>query len=262
MTGSLDGTPARWRPLWLGQQEYELVHELQEQLFEARKEQLIADTVLFVEHPAVITLGRGARAEHVLLDETSRRAAGIALAATGRGGDVTLHAPGQLVCYPILELPEGRRDVRRYVRDLCECMRRVAAEYGVSGGTLSDYVGLWVDADSPGDWPGEEAAVTPVKIGAIGVRLSRWVTMHGFALNLTTDLSLFRSIVPCGIQQHGVGSVQTLSGVAPSVRSAAELAVHHLGRIFDLPPSNLEDARLDRVRGELLRTEPTAHPSP
>jgi lipoyl(octanoyl) transferase len=152
---------------------------------------------------------------------------------------VTLHAPGQLVAYPILDLAPDRRDVRRYVRDLAEAMRLVLADYGVGGGLVERYVGLWVDAESPAAWPGESAAVAPRKIGAIGVRISRWITMHGFALNLAPELDLYRHIVPCGIREHGVTSLAALTGSAPSVREAAARAYTALAAIFDAQPLGL-----------------------
>lgn len=225
--------------LWLGRRRYAEVHALQESLHAARREGRIGDTVLFVEHEPVITFGRGAKSEHLLLDEAARRRLGIDLEHTGRGGDVTVHAPGQLVCYPIVELVPERRDVRRYVRDLAETMRCVVAEYGVSAGTIDAYIGLWVDAQSPAYWPGAELAIEPVKIGAIGVKISRWVTMHGFALNLSPELALFSSIVPCGIREHGVSSVQQLTGAAPSVHEAAVRANFHLAHRFGVPVSEL-----------------------
>lgn len=226
--------------IWLGRKRYAEVHALQEGLHRARREQRIGDSVLFVEHEPVITFGRGAKPEHVLLDEASLAKAGIDLSRTGRGGDVTLHAPGQLVCYPILDLSPDRCDVRRYVRDLAEVMRRIAAEYGVSAGSVEQYIGLWVDAQSPAYWPGAELAESPVKIGAIGVKISRWVTMHGFALNLSPELGLFAHIVPCGIREHGVSSIAELTGAAPSVREAAERAIFHFAQVFGANVSPLQ----------------------
>jgi lipoyl(octanoyl) transferase len=152
--------------------------------------------------------------------------------ATGRGGDVTLHAPGQLVCYPILDLAPDRCDVRRYVADLRETMRRLAADFGVAGGAAEGLIGLWVDAARPGQWQDAEHAGKLAKLGAIGVRISRWVTMHGFALNLTTDLSLYDLIVPCGISAHGVTSIEALTGHAPSVRDLAPRAFELLAEVL------------------------------
>lgn len=194
----------------------------------ARREGAVADRVLFVEHEPVITLGRGAKPAHLLLTEARLAEAGIERVQTGRGGDVTLHAPGQLVCYPILDLSPDRCDVRRYVRDLTAIMGRLLADFGIGAGSIERYIGLWVDLASPHAWPGELAVREPRKVGAVGVKISRWVTMHGFALNLSTDLALFDHIVPCGIRDLGVTSLQALTGSAPSVRDAAELAFQHL----------------------------------
>jgi len=218
--------------IWLGQEAYEPVLALQERLHAARRAGKIGDTVLFVEHEPVVTFGRGGKDENLLSSEAALAAAGIAVSRTGRGGDVTLHLPGQLVCYPILDLNSDRCDVRRYVRDLAETMRRVVADYGLAAGTIERYIGLWVDRESPAYWPGQDALLEPVKIGAIGVKISRWVTMHGFALNLRPELSVFAHIVPCGIRDHGVSSVYELTGAAPSVRDAAEVALTHLAEVF------------------------------
>jgi lipoyl(octanoyl) transferase len=132
--------------------------------------------------------------------------------------------------------------VRRYVRDLSEVMRRVVSEYGLGAGTIARYVGLWVDGASPAYWSGEELAEDPLKIGAIGVSISRWVTLHGFALNLCPELAAFAYIVPCGIREHGVSSVRELTAAEPRVRDAAERALFHLGEVFDARTSTLKDA--------------------
>jgi lipoyl(octanoyl) transferase len=198
--------------------------------------------VLFVEHEPVITFGRGAHVEHLLASEQQLAKHGIDLAKTGRGGDVTLHAPGQLVAYPILDLSPDRRDVRRYVRDLTECMRRVAESAGVSSGRIDEHIGLWVDLDRPGSYQGPVHATSPAKIGAIGVRVSRWVTMHGFALNLSTNLELYRLIVPCGISEYPVASVASLVGEAPAVADAARVAFRELADILDAKPTQFRAA--------------------
>jgi lipoyl(octanoyl) transferase len=228
------------RALWLGRAAYDPVHALQHELQEARKAGRVGDTVLFVEHEPTITLGRGATPDHLLTSEAALSEAGIALVSTGRGGDMTLHAPGQLVCYPILDLHPDRMDVRRYVKDLNRIMMALAQSYGIHSGVIEKYIGLWADQANPSAWPGVEAARTPVKIGAIGVRISRWVTMHGFAFNLSTDLALFRLIVPCGISEFGVGSVASLTGSAPSVQSAAERTLPILADVFGYGVPELE----------------------
>jgi len=227
------------RAHWLGRVPYAEALALQERLLAARVSGKVGDTLLLLEHPPVITLGRGADAHHVLACEEERRARGGEYFETGRGGDVTYHGPGQLVAYPIFDLRPDRCDVRRYVRDLGRVMIGLAAEHGVGAGMLelgSHMIGVWVDLDSPHVWlkesdskPGRSLA----KLGAIGVRISRWVTMHGFAFNVSTDLAGFAQIVPCGIRDHSVTSLAALGVRAPSVESGAESAVQHFARTFD-----------------------------
>lgn len=233
--------PRSFRAAWLGRRPYGPTHELQLLLHEARRRGDVGDILLLLEHTPVITRGRGARDAHLLATPSELSAAGIDFMETGRGGDVTLHAPGQLVAYPIFDLSPDWRDVRRYVRALTDVMAQVAAEAGVSSGTLDAYVGLWADAESVDRWPGEAAARRPVKLGAVGVRISRWITMHGFALNLHPDLSLFRLIVPCGIREHGVTSIAELTGSSPPVAAAAQLALGAFARVFQATATPLED---------------------
>ena len=243
----------------LGRVRYAEAHALQERLQRARIDGEIGDVVLFLEHDPVITLGRGANAAHVLVDDAARAALGVDLHATGRGGDVTFHAPGQLVAYPILDLAPDRRDVRKYVRDLAEIMIRTCRVHGIESGVIPGdplYIGVWVDENSPCTWDEsraveqvivreqtDENALKPRKIGAIGVRLSRWVTMHGLALNVHTELSGFSQIVPCGITSLGVTSLEKL-GVdpLPSVADVATIAARQFADVFDADVS-WEDAR-------------------
>jgi len=243
--------PRHVRAVWLGRAPYTRVHELQQQLHEARKAGIIGDTVLFVEHEPTITLGRGAKSEHILASEAALTDAGVAVVATGRGGEITLHAPGQLVCYPILDLHPDRMDVRRYVQDLNRVMMRLAASYGVHCGVIEKYIGLWADQANPSEWTGVESALTPVKLGAIGVRISRWVTMHGFAFNLTTNLALFRLIIPCGITEFGVASVASLTGKQPSVLEAAERALPLVCEVFGFPATQLQSIAAADLSAEL-----------
>ena len=187
----------------LGTVDYQAALDLQAQLVDARKRQAIPDQLLLLEHPPVITLGVKTRDDrsHVLEAPDMLAARGIALFESGRGGDVTYHGPGQLVGYPILDLKPDRCDVHRYVRDLEEVLIRAVAEFGIDASRVAGLTGIWVGAE-----PRQE------KIAAIGVRISRWVTSHGFALNVNTDLSQFGLIVPCGIADKGVTSMQRLLG--------------------------------------------------
>jgi len=218
--------------VWLGRRRYAPTYRLQLELFEARKRGDVGDLMLCLEHAPVITLGRGAKAEHLLESRDVLAARGVDVEETDRGGEITLHAPGQLVGYPIVGLSPDRCDVRRYVRDLMSTMRELIARYGIDAGEMPGLVGLWVDAERPALWRGPPsaqqpegtAAQRPAKIGAIGVRISRWVTMHGFALNVAPDLSLFRSIIPCGVTAYGVCSMQSLGAAVPEVSDLAPLA--------------------------------------
>jgi lipoyl(octanoyl) transferase len=219
----------------LGAVSYAEALALQRSLVEDRRAGRIDDTLLLVEHPHVITLGvrgDGGRS-HVLAAPEALAAAGIDVLETGRGGDITYHGPGQIVGYPIIDLDPDRRDVHRYVRDLEEVLIRVAADCGIVAGRIPGLTGVWV---------GQE------KLAAIGVRISRWVTSHGFALNVTTDLDYFRLIVPCGIADRGVTSLARLG----STRSRAEvedLVVARFAEVFERRPSDpAEDAGTDRAR--------------
>lgn len=168
----------------LGRTGYAEALERQRRLVERRKKGEIPDQLLFVEHPHVITMGRNGRAENILAGEEVLRRSGVEFYETDRGGDVTYHGPGQIVGYPIFDLREWKRDVVAYVRALEQVLIGALAELGIAAGRLPGATGVWVNG---------------AKVAAIGVHISRWVTSHGFALNLTTDLSYFRLIVPCGL---------------------------------------------------------------
>jgi lipoyl(octanoyl) transferase len=178
----------------LGRVSYAEALELQRALVEDRRAGRVGDVLLLLEHPHVITLGtRSETARANVLATPERLAAlGVELHQTGRGGDVTYHGPGQLVGYPILDLKPDRADVYNYVRNLEEVMIQATAGYGVEAGRIEGLTGAWVGGS---------------KIGAIGVRISRWITSHGFAYNVNTDLDFFNLIVPCGIRDHGVTSL-------------------------------------------------------
>lgn len=229
------------RAVWIGRRRYAPAHELQRRLVEARLARRVGDVILLLEHEPVITLGRGADAANVLLTEEALAARGVDLATTGRGGDVTYHGPGQLVAYPILDLRPDRCDVRRYVRALAEVMILLAREHHVEAGVVDGMIGAWVDRAAPGEWAGAAWARDLAKIGAIGVRLSRWITMHGFAFNVGTDMDAFRLIVPCGIRDHGVTSLRDLTGKAPEVRDVALGSAPQLARGLDIDVRAVED---------------------
>jgi lipoyl(octanoyl) transferase len=191
---------------------YQDALELQHHLVEDRKAGRIVDQLLLLEHPPVITLGVRTRNDrsHVLETPESLAARGVALFETGRGGDVTYHGPGQLVGYPILDLKPDRCDVHRYVRDLEEVLIRTVATFDIEAGRVAGLTGIWVGSE---------------KLAAIGVRISRWVTSHGFALNVNTNLDHFRLIVPCGIADKGVTSMERLLGrKVPMVEVQDEVA--------------------------------------
>jgi lipoyl(octanoyl) transferase len=203
----------------LGMVAYDEALALQRQLVEERRADAIPDLLLLVEHPPVLTLGvrgDGGRS-HILATPEALAARGIEIFETGRGGDITYHGPGQIVGYPIINLKPDRCDVHRYVRDLEEVIIRVAADYGLSAKRIQGLTGVWV---------GEE------KLAAIGVRISRWITSHGFALNHTLNLSHFDLIVPCGIEDRGVTSLAKL-GCSAERFDVEERIAHHFGEVFE-----------------------------
>ena len=228
------------KAFFLGRRRYAPIHALQESLLAARTKGAIDDVILLLEHEPVITLGRSAKSDNVLFSAEALAARGVDLVETGRGGDVTFHGPGQLVGYPILDLKPDRCDLRRYVRCLQELMILVARDHHLEAGVVDGMIGVWVDADRPTEWASSAWARKLAKIGAIGVRVSRWVTMHGFALNLDVDLASFGLIVPCGIKDHPVASLAPLvedAGLPVAVRSVRETALGlapHLARALAL----------------------------
>jgi lipoyl(octanoyl) transferase len=194
---------------------------LQRSLVEERRAGAIPDTLLLVEHPHVLTLGvrgDGGRG-HILATPESLASRGIDVFETGRGGDITYHGPGQLVGYPVIDLNPDRRDVHRYVRDLETVLIRTAADFGIVAGRIEGLTGVWVGND---------------KLAAIGVRIARWVTSHGFALNVTTDLEHFDLIVPCGISGRGVTSISRLLGRPISMDEVANSVIGHFANVFEL----------------------------
>jgi len=210
----------------LGRISYSRGLELQQRLVAERQAGSIPDQLLLLEHDPVFTLGRNARAENVLFPAEALRDVGFEVYDTGRGGDVTYHGPGQVVGYPILDLSPDRRDVHRYVRDLEEVMIRTCAEYGLAASRVTGLTGTWL---------GNE------KIGAIGVRIARWVTSHGFAFNVATDLSAFDLIVPCGIRGRGVTSLERKLGRVVTLDEAMDRLTTHFTAVFEREALDLRD---------------------
>lgn len=218
MAGSV-GAPRRGAVAWLGVQEYRATWALQRGLAEARRQGLAPDTVLLVEHPPTITLGRRGTPQHILLSPAERLRRDVPVIPIDRGGDVTYHGPGQLVVYPILHLEAWGADVVRYVRRLEEVGIHVAANFGVLAERQVGFTGVWV-----GDR----------KLVAIGVRVSRWVTTHGLAINVDPDLGAFGSIIPCGLHDRGVTSLEQELGHAPDWPAVLEATISAFAAVFEM----------------------------
>ena len=203
----------------LGLVPYPAAWALQNRLAEARRAGLAPDTLILLEHPHTYTIGRSGTRDHVFLTEAELATRGIICLDVDRGGDVTYHGPGQLVGYPIFDLGP-QPDVGRYLRNLEDCLIDTLADFGIAGGRLSGYTGVWIGNR---------------KIAAIGVKVSQGVTTHGFALNVTTDLSLFTHILPCGISDKGVTSMAVELGRAPVMAGVEDRVVAHFSERFAMP---------------------------
>jgi len=194
--------------------------ETQKSLVEERRAGRVPNLLLLLQHPPVITLGvRGSSRSHITATDSLLASRGVEVHETGRGGDVTYHGPGQIIGYPILDLRPDRCDVHRYVRDLEDVMIRVCADYGVTACRVAGLSGAWVGSE---------------KIGAIGVRISRWITSHGFAFNVNTNLDDFQLIVPCGIADRGVTSLQRLLGRPLSIEAVEDRISARFAEVFDM----------------------------
>lgn len=202
----------------LGTIDYAEAHRLQKELQAKRISGEIDDTVLLLEHPPVLTMGRSAKEQHVLAAPDVLAARGISVHEVGRGGDVTYHGPGQLVAYPIIDLKPDRRDVRKYMWSLEETMIRTCADFGLAATRVEGLNGAWIGNR---------------KVGAVGVRISRWVTMHGLALNANSDLTHFDLIVPCGIQDKTVTSLTAELGRTVFAADVIDPLARHLADLFD-----------------------------
>ncbi len=213
----------------LGRKPYRETYELQKDLQGRRLRGEIPDCLLLVEHPPTYTIGRGGGAENLLVREALLKKRGFEIYHTDRGGDITYHGPGQLVGYPILDLRRRDRDLHRYLRDLEGCLIQCLAGFGVRGERLPGLTGVWVNER---------------KIASLGVRVVRWVTMHGFALNVSTDLEAFRSIVPCGIRGCRLITLEKLLKTRIDLDTVADRFEAAFTDIFHLSASRVEPESL------------------
>ncbi len=220
----------------LGRVEYADGLELMRQFQEARRANLVNDTLLTLEHPPVLTMGRGAKPLNIIAPKAVLDGLGVAVFETDRGGDVTYHGPGQLVGYPLLHLPPGRQDVRKYVRDIEETIIRTLADFEIEGTRFEQWPGVWLASSRAGG---------PRKICAIGVHLSRWYTRHGFALNVAPSLSHFELIVPCGIKEAGVTSMAVELGHPVSFAGVETRIAFHFGEVFE---ASIEEPATESTR--------------
>lgn len=221
----------------LGSLAYLEAWTLQKKLAELRKRNLIEDCLLILEHPHVITYGRNVGAGSLLLNESDLKTRGVELVESDRGGDATYHGPGQLIAYPIIDLKVDMQDIRKYVWTLEECMIAVMAEYGITGDRLEGAPGAWLKAQTS---DGQDC-----KMGAVGIRLSRWVTHHGIGFNVNTDLSFFKLIVPCGLSDKGVTSLESVKGRILDFRQVQDHFIKHFSRLFNREVIELSSAKLN-----------------
>lgn len=234
----------------LGLISYEPAYELQRALVAARKADAVPDVLLLCEHPHVITLGRNGHQENLLASAHLLRQMNVEFHATDRGGDITYHGPGQIVGYPILNLAAIRRDIGWYMRQLEETLIHVSADFGVTAGRRAGMTGVWVEN------AGSREAEPLEKIAAIGVHLSRWVTSHGFAYNVSTDLRYFDLIVPCGLHGKRATSLERLLGCTVRREEIAPRIVNHFGELFGREMHTASREMLEEI---LMRQDTPAH---
>jgi lipoyl(octanoyl) transferase len=232
----------------LGLISYTDAYALQQRTVAARKAGLIDDVLLLCEHPHVITLGRNGKRENLLVSDHVLRQKNIEFHATNRGGDITYHGPGQIVGYPILDLSRIKQDVHWYVRTLEEVMIRASADFGIAAYRVPGKTGIWVQVS-----PTEE------KLAAIGVHISRWVTSHGFAYNVSTDLRNFELIIPCGISDRKATSLEKQLDRAVSLAEVKPPLIHHFAELYEFEPRPVP---LDMFLAELAALEVVCHPQP
>jgi lipoyl(octanoyl) transferase len=231
----------------LGRVEYEDGLRLQALFARARREGKAGDVLLLLEHPPVLTLGRGASRDDVLAGPELLEARGVEVHETDRGGEVTYHGPGQIVGYPILDLAPDRKDVRRHVRSVEEGMIRALSEHGIEAGRIEKWPGVWVGSEAGGD---------ARKIGAVGVHIARWITTHGFALNVNSALEDFELIIPCGIRDAGVTSMERELGRPVDVGAVEEALARSFGAVLEAE-LRFEDARTRTVSVTAVRAGPS-----
>jgi lipoyl(octanoyl) transferase len=230
---------------------YTEAYALQQRLAAARKAGALEDVLLLCEHPHVITLGRNAKRENLLVSEHVLRQKGVELHATNRGGDITYHGPGQIVGYPILNLGAIKRDVGWYVRTLEEAMIRATADFGLTAFRIPGKTGIWV---APIAKPG----VAEEKLAAIGVHISRWVTSHGFAYNVSTDLRFFDLIIPCGIAGREATSLEKLLSRNVALDEVKPRLGHHFAELFSFAPRPISSEELASLLSRLEEKVPTS----
>ncbi len=225
----------------LGRTSYAGCWDLQKNLSHARQSGGRGDMLLLTEHEHVYTLGKGANDDHLLAGDDELRATGAEVFHIDRGGDITYHGPGQIVGYPILDLRNHKEDLHWYLRSLEETIIRTLSQFGIEGGREEGMTGVWVKGE---------------KIAAIGVKVSRWITMHGFALNVSTDLSRFDRIIPCGIFHKGVTSMERVTGSRVAMEEVRTAIVEAFAGVFTLSPVKREELLM--APAETHVTDPVA----
>lgn len=229
----------------IGRTRYGEAWELQKKLFELRHYGLVTDLLLYTEHEHVYTIGKGGDDNHLLASEEELKTGGVEVYHIDRGGGITYHGPGQVVGYPILALDQYFADIHRYLRSLEEVIILALEEFGIEAGREEGMTGVWVKGE---------------KIAAIGVKVSRWVTMHGFALNVNTDLSKFDRIIPCGIFHKGVTSMQRLLGEEIPLERVQTKLTEAFASVFGCQPVAVTQEELARVVRRFDIEQPTGQP--
>lgn len=202
-----------------GQLDYQEAWDLQKELHQAHVNKQVEDTLVLTEHPHTYTLGKSGHEENLVTEEALLNRQGIQVYRIDRGGDITYHGPGQIVGYPILDLHNYYLDIGRFLRDLEEVIIQSLTDFGINAGRVSGFTGVWVDG---------------AKIAAIGIKVSRWITMHGFAFNVNTDLSYFGNIIPCGISNKPVTSMQKLLGRKLNIKEVENSIINNFSKVFDI----------------------------